>query len=352
MRSARRRQPGRRRWTTSLSRRSSRSRSVSSVSACAYPSVRVRSIELGIPLGRVEQLRRCGRASSLIPTILRSPSRDRQGPGGPSSACDGPRATGGDGTMRRCGGVSSSIVLALALAPLARAVAAADAARSGARRARAAARRRRRRSRSTCASGTAALRAERRRVARPGVEREAARHLRGARSSSGPATGSAPRCSRTRPPGRPTLARQRLPEGVRRPDAHLARARAARRAAQDGGHRARSTGGWSATSRGSTRGARRPAGSRPSSSSSRRRSPRSSSTTACTTITSRSTRRSPPPDAFSSCCVRGASSPGRASVGRAPAGAYALAQVESAALSPTCSRDGPRQRQLHGRARC
>ena len=41
---------------------------------------------------------------------------------------------------------------------------------------------------------------------------------------------------------------------------------------------------------------------------------------------------------------------GRASVGRAPADAYPLAEVESAALPRVAARDGSRQRQLHRRA--
>ena len=70
------------------------------------------------------------------------------------------------------------------------------------------------------------------------------------------------RSARARIPGRCRLARRPLPEGLRRPDAHVARARATRRAADALRASAASTDACSATSRGSTRCAPHPAGSR------------------------------------------------------------------------------------------
>src|SRR5439155_763266 len=69
------------------------------------------------------------------------------------------------------------------------------------------------------------VRAPRRLVARPGIEREARRHVCVA-GRARPCVPLSHRGGERRPPGRRDLARQRLSERARRPDTHVAAARA------------------------------------------------------------------------------------------------------------------------------
>ena len=143
-------------------------------------------------------------------------------------------------------------------------------------------------------------------------------------------------CARRRRAGRLDLARHDLPEGLRRPDAHVTASRAPRSPAQGRRDHAASTGACSATSRGSTLAALLPAGSRDSSSTSRRPSRRSSSTATSTTTTWHSSPPSQQPDASSNSCAPRESPrapPGSAVRPRAPPSSRRCCRVRSAACS-------------------